>query len=150
MVAVVLIVVGAGCALRSDGPSTTVDPALGVAPTQLALDADTTMREVPSGYRDCGTTVLSGGWPSTTVYVSEQSAAWIVEAANAGSLAQHAYTHRDHAGGINGTIIRVEGPASILMLTYHIDDQGNPTTTDVACETLDVPQFEPPVCAGGA
>ncbi len=149
MVFVILTLAGAGCSLRSSGPSTTIDPGLGVAPTQAALDADEVMRQVPSGYVDCGTTVLSSGWPSTTAYVSEQSAACIVEAASAGSRAQHAYTHRDHAGGIEGTIIRVEGSASILMLTYHIDDQGNATTTDVTCEALDVPQFEPPVCTDG-
>ena len=136
----------AGCSLRGTGPSTTIDPGNSIPPTQAAVEADEAMRVVPDGYLDCGTTSLTSGWPTTTMYVGEISAVCILDAANAGVPAQYSYTSRDNAGGVTGTILRVDGVEMIVELDYRVDDEGNPTTTELTCTSLTGDDHEPPSC----
>lgn len=138
----------ASCALRASDTPTTVS-GQDVPPTELAQDADESIRVVPDGYADCGTTLLSSGWPTTTAYLPEVSASCIVEAVATGNRAQYSYTQRDNAGGIQGTIVRVEGQGSVTELSYTVDAEGNSTTVRVTCASLLVADFAPPVCDAG-
>ncbi len=87
-----------------------VDPQEGTAPTPAALEADTAIRAIPDDYTDCGDTNLSSGWPTTTAFFPEVDAECIMAATDSGEPSQHSFFGRDNQGGINGTILRVNGP----------------------------------------
>lgn len=139
----VVLVLASGCS--NDG---TEDTELGesLAPTEVALAADEAFRSVPGGYDDCGATVLTSGWPTTTIFNPEVSARCIVNAADSGISAQYATWGRDGVGGIVGTIIRVNGPGDITFIEYGVDADGNVDSADTPCQRLTVESFEPPGC----
>jgi hypothetical protein len=123
--------------------STTLDD--GMPPSDEALTADEAMRVVPDGYVDCGTVVLTSGWPTTTIFAPD-AAACILDAADRGRPAQQAFTGRDQTGGMEGWLIRVDGPAGITMVEYRIDADGGTTSAETSCTTLETTPMGPPVC----
>ena len=146
----VLISVAAVACTGGEGDTTTIptDPSFGTPATDAAKQADEVMRAVPDGYADCGTINLTSGWPTTTAFVAEFSAQCINEAAASGEQAQQVFNGRDDAGGMDGTIIRVDGPGAITMITYHVDEAGSTTRAETTCNELESPPFAPPTCAG--
>lgn len=132
----------------SESATLPTDPLYGTPATDAAKEADEVLRVVPDGYTNCGTTNLTSGWPTTTAFVSQMGAQCILDAAAKGERAQQAFNGRDDAGGIDGTIIRVDGPETITMITYHVDDTGSVTSTEAACPELQSPPLAPPTCAG--
>ncbi len=62
------------------------------------------------------------------------------------ACALYAYYGRDDIGGINGTVLRVNGPDDITMIEYHIGPDGGVDSTETTCSSLRVPSFTPPVC----
>ncbi len=117
------------------------------APTQTAMDSNEEFLAVPGGYADCGATILTSGWPTTTAFNPELSSECILDAAGAGDTAQQAFWGRDNVGGIDGTILRVEGPGEITSIAYHVDPDGNVASSQQECSALESISFEPPSCA---
>jgi hypothetical protein len=122
------------------------DPLLGTPPSAEAEAMNNDFILVPGDLLDCGTSILTSGWPTTTVFVAEIAAECILAAANSGTAAQHTFWGRDDRGGIDGTIIRVDGPGAITAVDYYIDPEGNLTSSDTTCQELSVGSFEPPAC----
>jgi hypothetical protein len=150
---VVFIALLAGCA--DDAPSTTTseptattsDLAAGTPPTDTATQANAAFTRVPAGYADCGTVILTSGWPTTTAYLAEIRSTCIADAADTGEPTQQAFWGRDDRGGIEGTFIRVDGPEAITMTSYRIDADGTVTDSgETECRALEIPDFEPPLC----
>lgn len=134
------LVLLSACGAVAQGPGTDALPA-------AVLDADAAVRSVPDGWLACGDTNLASGWPTTTIYLPQVAAQCIVEAAGSGDPAQHAVYGRTGDGGITGSVIRVDGPGSVVIVNYAIDPQGGMTSTQTACSSLELPPLAPPVCA---
>ena len=142
-------IAAAACTAGGDDTTTLpTEPTNGTPATDAAKQADEVMQAVPDGYTDCGTTNLTSGWPTTTAFVAEFSAQCINDAAASGEKAQQAFNGRDDAGGMDGTIIRIDGPGAITMITYHVDEAGSTTSTETTCQELELPPLAPPTCAG--
>ena len=148
---VMMVAIVMGACSASDDPGVT-EPGEGSAatagdgtPSDPALTADETMRAVPDGYVDCGTVVLTSGWPTTTIFTPD-AAACILDAADRGRPSQQAFTGRDHTGGMEGWLIRVEGPEAITMVSYRIDADGGTATATTSCTSLETSPIGPPVC----
>jgi hypothetical protein len=149
IVALLVSVAAAACTASVDDSTTlTTEPPFGTPATDAATQADESFRAAPDGYTDCGTTNLTSGWPTTTAFVAEIGAQCISDAATSGDRAQQAFNGRDDAGGIDGTIVRVDGPRAITVIAYHIDQDGAVTSTETSCQKLESPPFAPPACAG--
>ena len=131
----------------SDGSTEETEPTGSIAPTEEAMSVNDELLLVPSGYRDCGITVTTSGWPTTTAYNAEYSAGCIVESAESGTAAQYAYWGRDGGGGLQGVIVRVADGGSIELMEYHIDSTGVLDGVFDPCSGLVSGEFEPPVCA---
>jgi hypothetical protein len=147
---VAVLVAGAGCSDNNpEGAESTspADPTESTAPTDAALAAGEAFRVVPGGHDDCGATVLTSGWPTTTAFNSEIAAQCIVAAAVSGDPAQYAVWGRDGRGGIVGTIIRVDGPDMIVFIDFAVDPEGRTDSSDAPCRELASSPFAPPVCA---
>lgn len=128
-----------GC--RALDPSTAADPA--GAPTEAAIDAANAFTQTPVGYVDCGVSVLTSGWPTTTMYVAEV-ATCILEAVEP---AHYAYWGRDQLGGAEGAVIRLEASGKFLQIDFRVDDQGDIDSEQSTCSSLTSDPFEPPRCA---
>ena len=135
--------------------ATTADPSVGTPATDQAVAAGEAFRAAPDGYRDCGHTNLSSGWPTTTVFNSEIGAVCISDAATSGTQAQQSFSGRDNAGGLDGRIVRVQGIEEITVITYHVDPRsalyrvdpdGTVSSDQVTCRRLVFPISEPPSC----
>jgi hypothetical protein len=154
MVAAVVLV---GCSDTTEEPDATAgaessvsveqtDPLLGTPPTAEAEATNNDFILVPVDVLDCGTSILTSGWPTTTVFVAEIEAECILAAAKSGTPAQQTFWGRDDRGGIDGTIIRVDGPGAVTAVDYDIDPEGNLISGDTTCQELSVGSFEPPAC----
>ena len=135
------------------GPTTagaTVAPAtappLGTPPTDAALAAHRLFEVPPAGYLDCGSQVLTSGWPTTTAYFNESADQCLLDAAGTGTLAQHVTWGRDDRGGLDGTILRVLGLDEIVRIEYHVTADGELTSGEGPCPALMVDFISPPAC----
>jgi hypothetical protein len=138
----------AGCGTDQAASSTTeqVDPGV---PTGAALAANEVfIVSMPDGYADCGTTVLTSGWPTTTVFNPETTLTCLNDAIASGTPSQYAYWGRDGTGGIEGVIIRVQAEAPIALIAYSVDATGAVTSQERTCSQLTSGIQEPPTCAG--
>ena len=136
------------------GPTTagaTVAPAtippLGTPPTDAAIAAHRLFEVPPADFLDCGSQVLTSGWPTTTAYFNESADQCLLDAAGAGTLAQHVVWGRDDRGGLDGTILRVLGLDEIVQIEYHVTADGVLTSGEGPCPTLIVDFISPPGCA---
>lgn len=150
LVVVVLVLSALACSPSDDsnaqGPTSELTNADGgTPPTPEATTADEAFRAVPRGYTDCGTANLTSGWPTTAVYTSD-SAQCIVDAASSGDPSHYTYYGRDNKGGIDGTIVQVNGTDSITMVDYHVEPDGVIDSNETTCSRLTAPSFTPPVC----
>lgn len=103
--------------------------------------------DVPDNVEDCEVTVLTSGWPTTSAYPPEHPGdACLFEAAAAGTPAQRTLWGRDDRGGIEGTILRVTGPDSVLKISYVVSPDGAVTSREETCSTLAIGDSEPPSC----
>jgi len=148
---VTLLVIGmlaAACG-TSSAPSTTEpeDPGM---PTEVALAANEVfLVEMPAGYADCGATVLTSGWPTTTAFNPDTSLSCLNAAIESGTPSQYAYWGRDGTGGISGSVVRLKEDASLTVIDYHVDSEGNVSSTSQDCHELKTDVMQPPVCADG-
>ncbi len=117
-------------------------------PTEAALAADRDMRRVPAGYEDCGSTIPTSGWPTTTVALPGRTDC-ILAAAVAGSPASYSVTGRDHAGGMRGVIYRVDGPGLFQVIRYQTTTTGALTDSVESCADFIAPesQYDEPTCS---
>lgn len=141
----VLAIVAGAC---SNSASEETEPTGSVAPTEQAMAANDELLRIPAGLADCGTTVLTSGWPTTTAFNPEVSASCIMSAVETGVPSQYAYWFRDGAGGLQGVIVRVEGPDSLLFMEYNVDEAGILTGLFEPCAGLETVGFNPPGCSG--
>ena len=123
------------------------DAAVSEPPTEAATAANSDFLEPPIGYEDCGTTVMTSGWPTTTAYNAEISARCILNASDVNRLAQYAYWYRDGNGGIHGVLIRVNAASPMTVTEYGVDSAGVVSSVDESCRLLTGDGFEPPSCS---
>lgn len=133
----------------SNGGSVDTEPTESLAPTDAALAANERFLEVPNDLLDCGATVLTSGWPTTTVFNPEISSRCILDAAQAKEPAQYAYWGRDGTGGITGVVIRVNELSPITVVEYSVDAAGGLDSAEEPCAALETESLEPPQCASG-
>ncbi len=113
-------------------------------PSPAAIDANTAFRVVPAGLADCGTRVLSSGWPTTTA-TPPGITDCIVDAAATGQAAQFSYSTRDHANGAWGRIYRVEPGGTLVVIAYTVDPSGRVASDRTPCSgfaTVDEYSYE--------
>ncbi len=116
------------------------------APTERALEANEDHLRTPTGLVDCGSTVMTSGWPTTTAFNPSVSATCIMDAAEKGEPAQYSYWWRDGSGGLHGVIIRVNGPEDLRAMEYTISADGIVEGVFDPCDALEVVDGEPPFC----
>ena len=128
-------------------PANAIDDTEG-APTEAALAADAAQRAVPAGRLDCGSVIITAGWP-TTVPADTTGARCIVDAAQQGVPAQYAVTGRDFEGGMAGRVFEVDEPGPISVTIYSVSPEGNVGTSGNGCGSLRFVENSPtPVCEG--
>ena len=101
-------------------------------PSPAAVAADRQFRTVPAGHLDCGTAILTSGYPTTTAPAPGRIEC-IVEAAAASTPAQYAYTARDLANGMTGMLFRVAPGGATQRIEYRVDPDGVVESTTFAC-----------------
>ena len=148
VVAMAVLIISAGCTNSGVGDTTTTDATVGNSPTEAAQQANNEIRAVPDGHFDCDT----AGPPYTTTTLGEFFAREVLgrcifDAAGSGEPAVQSFYAGDNAGGIDGTIVRIDGPNDITVTTYHIDDAGHSNSTDTECPDLAASPTSPPMCA---
>jgi hypothetical protein len=132
----------------SPEPSSTEPEDPGV-PTEAALAANEVfLVEMPAGYADCGATVLTSGYPTTTAFNPDVSLTCLNRAIETGTPSQYAYWGRDGTGGISGAVVRLGEDASFTVIDYRVDSEGKVTSTSQQCDELGPDVMQPPVCAG--
>lgn len=149
LVGVVAAGCGAGASASTDQPVTTTsaaDPDDPSAPTDASLAANDGFLVVPDGYADCGSSILTSGWPTTTVFNPEVELTCLNEAIGSNTSSQYAYWGRDGAGGIDGTIIRVNASQPLTFIDYTVDSSGNVGNRIYACVELESDIAQLPVC----
>ena len=116
-------------------------------PSIAAVDADRSFRAVPTSHADCGSVVTTSGWPTTTTTPTDATDC-IVAAAASGTPSQYAVTGRDFAGGMEGSIFRIDGPGEIVAVHYTVEPEGTVTFTERRCGSLTSPTEGPqPECS---
>ena len=135
------------CTASEESSVPTTDGTNGTPPSEAAFAADAAMQALPEGYADCGTVSLSSGWPTTTAYFAEVRGQCIAEALVSGDPAQQSFSGRDDAGGIVGTIVRVNGPRDVVVIDYRIDVNGTVASSETTCADLDSAGIGPPTCS---
>lgn len=101
-------------------------------PSPAAVAADREFRTVPAGHLDCGTAILTSGFPTTTAPLPGRVDC-IVEAAAASTPAQYAHTARDLANGMTGMLFRVTVGGATQRIEYTVDPGGVVQSTTFAC-----------------
>lgn len=114
-------------------------------PSPAAVAAGREFRAAPDDLLDCGVHVRTSGWPTTAVFGPDQVDC-ILDAAETGTPAQFVTAARDFAGGMEGIVFRVLGPAEILVIRYAADPTGSVTSTESTCAALQAPNFPIPEC----
>jgi hypothetical protein len=132
---------GTGSSSSPAGPD---DP---TAPTEDSLAANESFLAVPAGYQDCGETVLTSGWPTTTLYFAETELACINDAIASHTPSQYVYWGRDGNGGVTGTIIRVNPTGPLSVIGYTVDSTGTVVSSERSCADIAGDVGQPPVCA---
>ena len=141
----VLAVLVSSC---DDGSSEETEPAgASQPPTERALFANEEHLRTPAGFADCGSTVMTSGWPTTTAFNPEISAQCIMDAALLGQPSQYSYWWRTGAGGLQGVVIRVAGPDDIRAMEYTVGADGILDGVFEPCSSLEIIHGEPPFCA---
>ncbi len=147
---IALLVIGmlaAACGTSSEPSST--EPGDPGVPTEAALAANEVfLVEMPAGYADCGATVLTSGYPTTTVFNPDVSLTCLNAAIESGTPSQYAYWGRDGTGGISGAVVRLGEDASLTVIDYRVDSEGKVASTSQQCDELESDVMQPPVCAG--
>jgi hypothetical protein len=144
LVAAVLM---SGCGTDTGASSSTQADDPGV-PTEAALAANEIfIVSMPDGYADCGATVLTSGWPTTTAFNPESALTCLNDAIATGTPSQYAYWGRDGTGGITGAIIRVQEDTPIEFIEYSVDAVGTVTSQQRTCSELTSGFQQPPICA---
>jgi hypothetical protein len=138
----------------SSGTSTTTEPETTqpanpddpTAPSSVALAANEGFLAIPVGFADCGVSVLTSGWPTTTAFNPETDLACLNEAIDSRLPSQYAYWGRDESGGISGVIIRVNESSPLTFVDYAVDASGNVESTVYTCVDLETDVARPPIC----
>jgi hypothetical protein len=116
-------------------------------PSTAAVEADRAFRTVPTSHADCGSVVTTSGWPTTTTTPLDATDC-IVAAAASGKLSQYSVTGRDLAGGMEGSMFRIDGPGEIVAVHYTVEPEGTVTFTERQCGSLTPPTDGPvPECS---
>lgn len=148
IVAIAVIIIAAGCTGTGVDDTTTTGATVGNAATEAAQQTNDVIRAVPNGHFDCDTTQpLNTPTTLGTFFAREVIGRCIFDAAVSGEPSVQSFHVGDNAGGIDGRIVRIDGPDSITITTYHIDDTGHSTSTDTECPDLAASPTSPPVCA---
>ncbi len=152
-VVLAIALVAAGCS--GGGSSTTTEvqttastaPDDPTAPTSESLAANEGFLTLPTGFADCGATILTSGWPTTTVFNDEITLSCLNDAIASQTASQYVYWGRDQTGGISGLIIRVNTLGVLTVIDYTVDAAGNVESSDQTCAELQSGMGQPPVCA---
>lgn len=138
---------GGGTSTTSEGETTLpTNPDDPTAPTSGALAANEGFLAIPVGFADCGISVLTSGWPTTTAFNPETDLACLSEAIASQIPSQYAYWGRDGSEGISGVIIRVNESSPLTFIDYTVDPSGNVESTVYTCVDLETDFARPPVC----
>ncbi len=144
---IVVLIVGLLAACGDNPAGEDEDPGGSQPPTEEAMAANAEFLAPPIGYEDCGTTVMTSGWPTTTSYNAEISARCILDAADVNSLAQYGYWSRDGRGGIQGVVIKVNAASPLTVTEYGVDSEGAVSSVSENCSLLTSDSFQPPSCS---
>jgi len=111
---------------QADQTTSTADDAGGsLEPTEAALAANAEFLLVPAEFTDCGETITTSGWPTTTMAFGVDPC--ILESSETGQPASYGIWGRDHRGGIDGVHYTVGGPDEAAAVAYHVAADGTVT-----------------------
>ncbi len=136
-------------------PSTTGEPTTWTPPpddptqpSPAAVAADRKLRTVPAGLVDCGTAVLTSGYPTTTTPPLGLTDCIILSAQGA-TPAQYSHSGRNQANGMSGALYRFTTAGGAQRIDYTVDRVGAVNSITIACVGFGPGSRHAPACLAG-